>query len=589
MGAFATAEAKALVERRAQRATQMVDGLDSKTLLEQCEAIWNASMVTRRDEERVRGETPVMRIWDAEWHMQHLVGNPLSYEFEWVENDTGTGEIVVFAESSVGQWLIDIDARIQAGQGVAPHITCDYVGGRWGGRLEDVSIEATDTGDEIVTATFLHDYENVKWIECWPTPFLPAAIQWKAWILLGPSDWCALTTLMVNLWRSQNSLLTLPDDPLDLSSYSLGFDVSEWPIVVNPISFIDAMAGGSLWSMPIIRMKTWHDAFQAILADAELSVQADRWLEGDDEPWEGANLRSGTLVISIVNKSGRYTGTSESGNLFAGLFNTIAQFTADSIDTTLSLITDTDMPGEYLTIGYKSTDRTMPYVILRPGHTPGVISAKFTVTPEKGYQILTGGRSMPGVNEAISAIIQAIGDVIGDNIVVPVLGNSLGSIGGAIDALLKPFYENTILAWTATTSQARGQNMGWSRYFEFFQDGADQAYTLNSLMVIRTGLWATRRKHTHEIRIMDACPWTLGDNGVGHMWLSDRVGTTAPRDNSGKVWVDRIVKMVLKADETTFHPDWDITIGGDKDTDPFLKAMGWISQTMTGLHDVGVV
>lgn len=132
--------------------------------------------------------------------------------------------------------------------------------------------------------------------------------------------------------------------------------------------------------------------------------------------------------------------------------------------------------------------------------------------------------------------------------------------------------------------------MGWSRYQEFFQEGADQAYTLNSLMVIRTGLWATRRWFSHEVKVIDACPWMIGDNGVGHMWLSDRVGTTRPRDDSGRVWVDRIKKLVLSASEDSFHPDWEITIGDDaKNVDHFQAALERIRALTSGLHDLGVL
>lgn len=588
MGAFATKEAKAIVEARAARATATMADYDSKSLLEQCEAIMEATRQAERDEARCRREAPVIRLWDAEWALQHVAHNPLSYEFEWIDNDTGSGEIVVLAEDPLGQWMLDFEGRDLREEGVNVHVTADYVGGRWGGRMEDVSVEETSTGDQIVTATFLHDIENLKWIECFPTPFLPAGTQLRAWMLLGPVNWCALTTLQLNLMRDETPL-TVPDDPLDPAAYVEGFDVSTWQIVVNPISFVDAMASGCLWGMPIIRMKYWFDAFKAMIEDSELSIQADRYLEGDDEPWPGANLRPGTLVISLVDKSGRYTsGTSEFGNLFSGLETTVRQFTSDFIDTTVSVLTDTEMPGEYMQIGVKSTHKTMPYIILRPGITPGVISAKFTITPEKTAKIITGGKSAPGVNEGIGALIQGIADVVGDNINIG--GYGVGSIGGAIDTLLRPLYTDTILAWTETKSVARAQKLGWSRYVEFFQDGADQAYTLNSLMVIRTGLWATRRWSSHEVKIIDSCPWMVGDNGVGHMWCGDRIGSTRPQDNSGRVWVDRIKKLVLTASESEWHPDWTITIGDDaKNRDPFEEGLERIRALTSGLHDVGVI
>lgn len=588
MSAFLTKEAKATVQARAARAVAAMEDYTSESLLDQCNAILEATEQAERDEARARREDPILRLWDAEWALQHVATDVLSYTFEWVDNDTGTAEIVVLADSPLGQWMLDFEGRDLREEGVNVHITADYVGARWGGRMEDVSIELTSTGDEVITATFLHDYENLKWIECFPSPLFPAIFQLRAWILLGPVNWCALTTLFLNLMRDETPL-TIPDDPMDLNDWTEGFDVNTWQIVPNPVSFTQAMASGVLWGMPIIRMKYWHDAFHAMMEDAELSVQADRWLEGDDLPWEGANLRNGALVISIADKSGRYnTGTSMGGNLFGGLFNTIDQFTSDFLDTTRSLITGQPIPGEYMQIGAKSTNKRMPYVILEPGRTPGVVSAKFTRTPEKVAKIITGGKSAPGVNEGISALIQAIGDIVGDNI--NIMGYGVGSIGGAIDTLLRPLYTDTILAWTDTKLPSRAQKLGWSRYVEFFQDGADQAYTLNSLMVIRIGLWATRRWTSHEVKILDACPWMVGDNGVGHMWLSDRVGTTAPRDQSGRVWVDRIKKLVLSADEDNFHPDWTITVGEDaKNVDPFEAAMQRIRDTMSGLHDLGVV
>ncbi|AVM01879.1 hypothetical protein C6V83_18040 [Gordonia iterans] len=589
MSLFATAESKTYLAERARLAAdaETPPPMTPEELLAECDAILAATERARRSEERARRDTPVIRLHTSEWALAHIVGDPLAYSFEWVENDTGMGSTTHLAEAPEARWLVDIWGRVERGEGEAPFITADYVGGRWGGCLDDVHVEETSTGDQIVVATWCHDYEKLKWIYCWPTPWSPAALQGKAWMMVGPSDWCGLATLMMNLHREHNSLITLPDDPLDFSQYGPGLDLSEWPVVVNPRSFELSAIGGALWSMPIIRMKTWHDAFAAILADAELSVQCDRWLEGDDEPWPGAGLRHGTLVISIVDKSGRYHGgTSERGNLFTGLQHTVREFASDFIDTTLVSVSGQPMPDEYLQIGVKSTHRSMPYVILQPGITPGVLSADFGIRPAKGIQILTGGKSMPGVNEAISAIIQAIGDIVGDNLTVQ--GYGVGSIGGAIDTLLKPFYENTILAWTATKSFQRAQNAGWDRYFEFFQDGADQAYTLASLMAIRTGLWATRRRFTHEVKIIDACPWMVGDNGVGHMWLSDRVGTTEPGDTSGRVWLDRIIKLTLSADETTFHPEWDVVIGGEKDSDPFMTAVGRIKETVTQLHDLGL-
>ncbi|GAH00257.1 unnamed protein product, partial [marine sediment metagenome] len=50
-----------------------------------------------------------------------------------------------------------------------------------------------------------------------------------------------------------------------------------------------------------------------MLEDAELTVDCRRYLPGDPPPWAGANLRPGTLVVDIIDKSGVNIGTSHGG------------------------------------------------------------------------------------------------------------------------------------------------------------------------------------------------------------------------------------------------------------------------------------
>ena len=89
------------------------------------------------------------------------------------------------------------------------------------------------------------------------------------------------------------------------------------------------------------------------------------------------------------------------------------------------------------------------------------------------------------VAAATSATIQAGFDLLGGLL-------QIGSLGGSIDALLKPLYEDTVLAFWSVKSFERAQKSGWDRYFEYWQDGANKAYTIASLMVLRAGFWATK-------------------------------------------------------------------------------------------------
>lgn len=532
------------------------------------------------DEQRERTTRPYIRLWDGEWKLKHAVEYEYEANFKLVDNDSGPGSLVIPFDSPAGQWVHDQQGRIARGEKRGVHVTVDYCGIRWGGRLEDATVEKTEDGDTLLVCNFLHDYENLKWYQVWSNPFLPAAVQFpRVWMVPGPARWALLTCLFVNILRDQASLWSLPDDPLDVSKW-FNLDQSSWSIVVKPLSFIDDMAAGSVWAVPTSRWKTWHDMAIDILEDAEYSVVCRRWLTGDPAPWPGANLRHGTLVVSIEDKSGVYVGTSHGGTIFDGLVRTAVEFGDDLIDGTVEPVLGFDIPSGYTQPFNRFTDPKVPYVLYREGEFTGIQSSKFTQVPAKGVQVNCGGHSMPGVNEAISAGIQAAGDIIGNQLQV-------GSIGGSIDTLLKPFYSDTILAWMSVKSLARSSTAGWSRYFEYFQDGADKAYTLSSLMVLRTGFWATRNRTQHELVVADGAPYLVGENGKGHFSLGDRVGATIKGDTSGRIYMDRVAELELAWSRDS-APEWQIKIGKGEDIDPVAAAFKRIERLATGLTDLGV-
>src|SRR5690606_5976529 len=247
----------------------------------------------------------------------------------------------------------------------------------------------------------------------WSNPFLPAAFQFpRAFILAGPVTWLLKTTLFLNIFREHNPLITIPDDPLDLSQWLTSLDQSNWPIVVKPTSFLEAVSSGVVWGVVFSRWKTWHDMAHTMLEDAELSVVCRRYLPGDPPPWPEADLRYGTLVIDIEDKSGVYVGTSHGGTIFDGLVRTVVEFADDFIDSTTNLIVDTDIPEDYFLSGHRLTRKELPYVVFREGHNSPIQTSSWINSPAKGVQVNVGGHSTPGVNEAISASIQAAGDII---------------------------------------------------------------------------------------------------------------------------------------------------------------------------------
>ena len=407
---------------------------------------------------------------------------------------------------------------------------------------------------------------------------LPAALQFpRAFLLAGPVNWILKTALHLQLFRYKNPLITIPDDPVDFTAYDDFLDMSTWDIVVKPTSFIEAMESGVVWGLISSRWSNWHDMAHIMLEDAELSVECRRYLDGDPLPWDGANLRHGTLVVDIIDKSGVYIGTSHGGSMIDGLVRSVAEFAEDFIDSSLDLVNDTSSPQEYFIPGNRLTHKEQPAVVYLEGSGSGIQTSDFINSPSKGDTVNVGGHSMPGINESISASIQAVFDIIGNLVMI-------GSLGGTVDTLLQPLYEDTILAWWSMKSTERAQNSGWSRYHEYFQDGAGKAYTISSLMVLRAGFWATKTTLSNKVTITNNAPFLIGPNG--HWFLDDRIGFNLQDDPTGRIWVDRARKLELKRDAE--GKQWVATVGDDRLLqDPAMRAWSRIEQMVASMRDLG--
>jgi hypothetical protein len=172
-----------------------------------------------------------------------------------------------------------------------------------------------------------------------------------------------------------------------------------------------------------------------------------------------------------------------------------------------------------------------------------------------------------------------VGDILGNLV-------QLGSLGGTIDTLLAPLYEDTILAWQTYKSNERANNTGWDRLFSYFQEGAGQAYTISSLMVLRAGMWATKTVVSWRVSVSDGRPYLVGDNGQGHFFLDDRVGLVLEADN--QIHMDRCRRLDVSWGPDS-PPEWQISIGDDRIwQDPAQRALGRIERLIAGLHDLGV-
>ncbi|NDK91031.1 hypothetical protein GYA93_15775 [Gordonia desulfuricans] len=548
------------------------------SLEEQCEQIWAATLEEERKLAEVKAMPPVIFLFDSYQRLTHLLLDVNKLHVEDIENDTGQIMVRIPFDHPVAQWIADQKARRARGEGDNVHVDVEKNGVRVSGRMLEKHVRR-ERGKRVLEVTFTTDYEDLKWVQCWSNPFLPAVFQFpRIFLLAGPSIWVLKTALFLNLLRLYSSLWQVPDDPLNPMSWLDGLDMSTWDIVIKPTTFLQDMAAGTTWCLFTSRWRTWHEAAKMILADCELSVVTRRWRAGDPEPWPGADIKDGAMVVDIVDKSGQLEGTANGGTAFDGLTRTAREFTADFLESTQELVTDS--PPAVLFSDWLGTTKSHPAVHF-PADMPGMADTDFASGPAKGVIMNTGGHSMPGVNEAISAGIQALGDIIGNQLQV-------GSIGGSVDTLLKPFYEDTVAAWMSAKLLSRLQHQGDSHLWEFFMDSGGKAYTLSSLMVLRTAVYVTKEWKSVTVDAHNTGPYVVGWAGTGHLYKGDRGSWEIAGDESGEIHVERAMKAILDWENGHFA-QWELEFGtSTTDEDPLVGLMSEVEELKDATKELGV-
>lgn len=558
------------------------------TVLEQrCADTLDAVRRRERARELKRLMGPTIRIFDGNMNTVEVVRAEDEIDFTEVENDSAAGVLKVDGELPIAQWLWDLKGRKDRGETIDVFIAVDYVGWRWGGRLEDCVLRSDELGNPRVDAIFEHDYAELKARDLWATPSTPAGFQpFKIFMLAGPSDWAAGTALWLNLARAHGNPVGWSGDPISNKTANY----QNWPIVVEPFSYAQAVARGTPTGLVLSRFKTWHDACQQMLNDAQITVRVRRYLPGDPLPWIGANIAYGTLVVSFDN-TGADLASATSGSLVSGIGQMVRIFLSSVIEglgggslpiesgeqpITGQPPVGHEVPGQ---IGQIST----PYV-LYTARSPGLVECEAHLRPAKYKRLTAGGHSAPMVNEVISASIQAIGDALAALPFAPI-----PPLGGVADALLKPFYTDVILAFMTVYLAHRAAFTSRFGPYELFVEGADQAYTLASTMVMRTAVNATATQFTASMKIIDGAPWWVGAPGDGDMWVGTRVLMQVPGDKSGRIYSERIKKLQLTAKRGQ-KPTWDPTIGDLAPAeDALVRAWRRMEQLLSGLKQLGLM
>ncbi|MFD4294132.1 hypothetical protein ACFWQG_13020 [Rhodococcus sp. NPDC058532] len=181
----------------------------------------------------------------------------------------------------------------------------------------------------------------------------------------------------------------------------------------------------------------------------------------------------------------------------------------------------------------------------------------------------------------ISAAVQALGDALAAIPFVPPLG-------GAADALLKPFYEDTILAFMTVYLVNRSAHLSDMSLYEMWVDGADQAFTLSATLVLREAMKATETKYSADMEIIDMAPWCVGAKGHGHFDLGNRILVQTEGDKSGRIEAPRVKSLRLSASPGK-APAFEVKLGSKDPVDAFAQVLKRIQKLVSGLKAMGLI
>lgn len=593
----------------------------SLTTLADHQRVWNVVSERRIAREKKRLEVPHVRLWDGDYVLRGVASGWRELEFEFIENDVGTASLTLPLDHYLSKWVMNHKGRYKRNV----HITIDKQGARWSGRMDHYKVVRTKEGDTYVEIAFVHDMEEAKHILCWANPFLRPEFQFpKLWIIFGPAKWCLLTTLFVNLLRLETSLWTVPDNPLDITEWmGPSFWPGNWRQIVKPFPLF---GDNSNLTVVFSRFKPFYEVAKNVLEDAQLSLTCRRYIHEDDPHPFGdllgelnnaviedlatlIPLRNGCLVWDIVDRSGWGTETAFGGSLLTGLVRAAVTIGSDGMTEGIDVFTgDPTFPGQYYVPGLFGTNPRAPWVVFEEGPFTGIESSEFVYYEATDTSVVMGGHSMPGVNEAISTGINMAGDYL-TSIINSALaaGGAVGTaidippLGGVMDAVAKIFYEDVIAAFMEfpSTRAAAGPvpiagleggqtSLGDFHYYEGWADGADRAFTVSALAAARMKFWETRARTAHTIKVADAAPYYLGDNGQGDFWLGDRVATTVfgyPEPYT--LFVERVNKISYKWDKDG-PSGWTLEIGKREPKDPALKLFEYVRDINSAISQLGV-
>lgn len=570
---------------------------------------------------------PLIRVTDANMQVMGELHGELSCSIEELIDDTGKCQISILYDNWLTDWMLnktmvfaDLNLIID------PYPTKPDWRSRWGGKIVEIHVKHDDQGIYRLDLVALHFREHAKHLLVAANPVFPPEVQLpRMWIMAGPIRTICATTSLINLarifapgWSFVTNVFnpagwinpTGPDAILNVLP-------TEWPIQV---AFINAATDQSRWSTVGGTWTDWHSTYKDVLRDGSIVMKAYTFLTTDEDSpnYELVDMLAAVpellggitnaqvlqsdidqwvrpqrncVIFAFENKSGI---TGPTGTAADGLLNAVA-VTLDDLITpvTIDLKTgNTYDPGQVLDgepmINVTGITQTYliqqllgvapgpPTVVWWDGTYSGMIDSDATWHKGAVKTTMTGSKSPQIVNEAqtfairysLAQLSDVINNAFADAASAPI--QTPGSPG--LDNLYQGQLDNVLFAWQRFTDPIKALYAGDLAWQEHFEKGSGTAYTLASVLTLRSGDWKTRAWNSFTAHTHNGFPWVADYD----YYVGDRVGF----EQQGIVWVDNVYSMKRTWDWENYM-EVELKIGDDQlAPDPF----GLAFKTMANIY-----
>lgn len=590
----------------------------------------NGRRQTIIDSSKVR---PLIRVADKNLDVMCELEGEIDCSLEELADETGKLTITVTYQNWLSDWMINQTREIED-----LHIIVDPNPAkpdwrtRWGGKITEIHVKQDMQGIHTIQIVALSHREHAKRLLVAANPFFAPEIQLpRMWIMPGPCRTALATTMFVNLARLFMPIWSNIANAFNPAGWfnPLNFDVldnflpTSWPIQV---AFVNVFKDQSRWTTVGATWTDWHSTFKDILSDSGCVLRAYTYLTTDEDSpnYELADIlklfpalvgeftgtdvsdldrsidklvapRRNCVVFAVEQKDGR---TGPTGTVVDGLLSTIT-VTLDDLITPVTLdltngrvldpgLTLNGQPIQdaagveraYLFEQLTGTAPEPPKVIWWSGDYSGPIEVDLTHHKSSVKTIVTGGKSPTLINETQTFFIKYGLAQLSSVISWWATGGIQQQIPGTpgLDALYQGQLDNVLFAWQRYTNPIRALHAGDLAWQEHFEKGTGTAYTLATVLTLRTGDFKTRPYKAYKAKVLNGHPWIANQD----YFLGDRVGF----EKDGIIYVDTVYSIKYKWSRSE---PLNVTVGIGEDrqkTDPFAAAFKTMGMIWSGVGQV---